>query len=408
MNGQAQILVVDDEEPMRYFLKTTLEGEGYRVLTAASGEEALKKLEEASFDLAVVDLKMPGSIDGVQLMKEAGRIAPETAIIVLTAYASLESAIEAVRQGAFDYITKPIEIDPLCLAVEKALEKKQAEDEIRRRNEQLAFLNEVGRTITSTLNLEQILALLVEKVNEVIGVEAGSISLLDEESSELVIRFTMGGGAEKVKGLRLQIGQGIAGWVAEKGQPLLVPDVSQDPRFYPGVDRISGFVTRSILCVPLKTKNRPLGVMEVINKKGEHPFDQSDLELLDSLAAFAAVAMENAWLYQGQKEVAEELAAKNRELIEARDKLIKAERLAVIGQISASIRHEINNPLTTILGNACWLLQFTEELPEETYKMLKTIEENALRIRDILRKLEDIKDDRITGYLDGIEMIDLG
>ena len=580
LRRQARILVVDDEESMRYLLETALEDEGYMVSTASGGQEALEALEFEPFDLALIDLRMPGKIDGLQLMKEARRLAPEVVIIILTAYASLESAIEAVRQGAFDYIIKPVELAQLSLAVKRALQKKEAEEEIRRllisekrarqladslaevsrlinsildldkvlemileqverfvpydsasiwlisdrtatvaaargfsgmegvigarlfldegtlnyhvllskrpfivedvrqaegwqddvpgcervrawmgvplivrdevigmltldkyepgfyrqedaelalafanqvataienarlygniqvRVRELTLLSEVGRTVTSTLDLECILALFMENVTKGLEVEAASIALLDEEMGELVFTVAAGGGAAEVKKLRLKMGQGVAGWVAQEGRPLIVPDVQKDSRFYPGVDQITGFTTRSILCAPLKSRDRVLGVIEAMNKIGGS-FDGNDLRLLESLAAFVIIAIENARLYQEQKEAASQLAIKNKELLETRDRLIKAERLAAIGQIGVTISHEINNPLTAVLGNADWLLTTQKELPPQVREALRDIYKGSIRIRDIIKKLQDIKEDRIVKYMEGIEMIEL-
>ncbi|MDY7040785.1 MAG: PAS domain S-box protein [Chloroflexota bacterium] len=164
-------------------------------------------------------------------------------------------------------------------------------------NLDLLFLNEVSQAVTSTLDLNEVLTKLMARINDVLGMEAASILLVDESSRDLVFATAAGGGAEQVKGLRLQPGQGIAGWVAQEGQTLLVPDVSEDPRFYPQVDRQSGFVTRSVLCVPLKVKGRVVGVIEALNK-AEGTFTARDRRLLEAMAPTAAIAIENARLYQ--------------------------------------------------------------------------------------------------------------
>ena len=114
-----------------------------------------------------------------------------------------------------------------------------------------------------------------------------------------------GRGSDFVRHKRLALGQGIIGWTIERGEPALVPDVSQDARFFGGFDTASGFTTRSILCVPLHSKGHIIGAIEVINK-GNNPFDGSDLRILSLLAAPAAVAIENARLHaQVQQEIAE-------------------------------------------------------------------------------------------------------
>lgn len=125
------ILVVDDERALRYFLKRLLEREGYEVVTAASGEQALGELQARAFDLALVDLKMEG-LDGLEVTSAIKKRSPETAVIVLTAFGSLESAVQALRQGAHDYITKPFDSKEVIASVKEGLDKKERQARQRR------------------------------------------------------------------------------------------------------------------------------------------------------------------------------------------------------------------------------------------------------------------------------------
>lgn len=122
----AHILIVDDEDTLRYFLRRTLEDEGYRVSTAANGQLALELLARETFDLALVDLRMAG-VDGLEVMRQFRQQSPETQIIILTAYASVPSAVEALRHGAHDYLTKPFETAELLVSVADGLARRRAE-----------------------------------------------------------------------------------------------------------------------------------------------------------------------------------------------------------------------------------------------------------------------------------------
>jgi type IV pilus assembly protein PilB len=126
--------------------------------------------------------------------------------------------------------------------------------------------------------------------------EASSLMLIDEATGELVFEVTEGG-KEEVKEIRLKPGEGIAGWVAEHGEPLLVPDVTKDERFTVKVDEKSGFSTKSILAAPLKTKKKVIGVIEAINKIGRESFAEEEIEFFMLLANQIALAIENAKLY---------------------------------------------------------------------------------------------------------------
>ena len=119
----ARILVTDDEESMRYYLKRSLKRRGYRVEAAEDGEKALELEEARPFDVVVLDLKMPG-MDGLEVLRRVRKLDPEVMVILMTAYGTIRSAVEAMRNGAFDYITKPFEIEELEILVERALEQR--------------------------------------------------------------------------------------------------------------------------------------------------------------------------------------------------------------------------------------------------------------------------------------------
>ena len=118
------ILIVDDEDTLRHFLRLALEDEGYRVSEAADGQSALDLLERETFDLALVDLRMAG-VDGLEVMRQFRQRSPETQIIILTAYASVPSAVEALRHGAHDYLTKPFKTDELLASVADGLARRR-------------------------------------------------------------------------------------------------------------------------------------------------------------------------------------------------------------------------------------------------------------------------------------------
>jgi DNA-binding response OmpR family regulator len=137
LSEKARILVVDDEQFIRFLLSEELTQEGYAVSTAASGEEALAMLQKATFDLMLLDLKMPG-MDGIEVMRAARHIAPETIVIMLTAHATLDSAVEALRYGGHDYLLKPSSAEDILSSVEKGLAKRQ------RRQQQKDLIQRMG------------------------------------------------------------------------------------------------------------------------------------------------------------------------------------------------------------------------------------------------------------------------
>ncbi|MBI5809954.1 MAG: sensor domain-containing diguanylate cyclase [Deltaproteobacteria bacterium] len=159
---------------------------------------------------------------------------------------------------------------------------------------QLATFNEIGKALTSSLDLKEILNIVMDKISVLLRPKNWSLMLLDTETSELRFEIAIGPGSEKIKDLRLKLGEGVAGWVAKEKQPLLVPDVSKDPRFSKKADKVSKFKTQSIICVPLAARNKCLGVIELINKVEENGFGEEDLRILTTLADYTAIAIENA------------------------------------------------------------------------------------------------------------------
>ncbi|MDD5491412.1 MAG: ATP-binding protein [bacterium] len=173
----------------------------------------------------------------------------------------------------------------------------------------LAQLLEINKILNSTLDLGELLTIIVEQSAVVAKAEAGSLMLLDPLTNELVFDIALGEKGEQVKQIRLKVGEGIAGWVAQERKALIVNDVEKDPRWSSRADTKSNFKTRSMMCVPLIYKDKISGVMEVINKKDNGIFGAEDQQILEALAAQAAVAIENARLFQEVREKKEEIEA---------------------------------------------------------------------------------------------------
>jgi two-component system NtrC family sensor kinase len=269
----------------------------------------------------------------------------------------------------------------LASQVAIAIENSRVHAATRERTGQLAALNEVGRVVISTLDLDEVLRLAMQSINQIIEAEAGSLLLLDETTSELVFRMSLHGGLRQEAPLTLQIGQGIAGWVVKEGQPLLVPDVSADPRHLKEAAQKFGLECRSILCVPLVIRDHVIGAIELINKR-DGEFTGEDLELLNSMAATVAIALENARLYT-------ELAEFARELENSQAQLVKAEKLAATGRLAASLAHEINNPLQAI-QNCLHLVTQRRSLDDGKRQVyLSMAQEEVQRLIDLVQRMLD-------------------
>ncbi len=185
-----------------------------------------------------------------------------------------------------------------------AIANAQLLQQLQQRVGELAFLPQTGQALTASLELEDVLRSLLSKVQEHFNVEAVSVALVEEGTDELVFRFATGAAAEEIIGVRLKVGQGIAGWVAQTGLALMVPSVRQDARWYPGVDERTGFRTRAIVAVPIRIGTEILGVLEAINPP-DGGMSEEDLKLLTSVAALAASAIQNARHFRRAREAEE-------------------------------------------------------------------------------------------------------
>lgn len=235
---------------------------------------------------------------------------------------------------------------------------------------------------------------------QVMGAKASSLMLLEKESGELIFRTTWGG-KEKIKELRLKVGEGIAGRVAKTGKPLLIKDVKRNPRFSSRFDQTTGFKTKSILCVPLKIKDRIIGVVEVLNKI-EGSFSKEDMRVFSALASQAAVAIDNARLYtelealffsiikslstaidakdpytEGHSERVSDYAVETAEGLDLGEEEIKRVKLA-------GLLHDIGK-----IGIDDRILRKTKELTEEEYNQIKN---HPTYGADILRPIKKLKE----------------
>jgi signal transduction histidine kinase len=239
--------------------------------------------------------------------------------------------------------------------------------------------------INSSLEIETVLDHAMKFSEEFINAEASSIFELDDEKEELFTRVARGEKKDSIKNVRLKLGEGIAGWVAMTGSPMVVQDTDNEKRFSNKYDRMSGFKTKSLICVPLVLRNKPIGAIQVLNKKNGEPFTEADLEILISLSQQIAVAMENAKLYHRLQEKFELTA---QELKATQEKLLRSERLAAMGNLVNGIAHEIRNPIMTIGGFA---LRIKESACEDNglQKYTDIILSEIRRLENLVKKVNE-------------------
>jgi two-component system NtrC family sensor kinase len=381
-----RILIVEDDVGMVELIREVLSTYRCQTLAVRSGEDALALLhreaaEGREIDLVLLDIMMP-EMDGYEVI---GRIKAEPllrniSIIMTTALNSVNDKTLGLGMGADDYVTKPFDPQELLARIDTAMRIRRSEQALRRRNQELAALIEINRMVTSSLDLDEVLEATIQGIQEILQVEASSLILADEEEDKLVIRTSFSPEQGWIAGRTIQPGEGIMGYVVQSGQPKLVNNVERDPHFSAEVDEEAGLTSRTVLCVPLRIRDRVIGAIELINRL-DGVFTEQDLELLQAMAASVAVAVENANLYG-------ELADFAKELERSQAQLVQAEKMAAIGRLAASIAHEINNPLQAI-HNSLHLSLHESLAGDKRLHYLAMAQAEAQRLIEIVQRMLD-------------------
>ncbi len=404
MNDKPRVLIIYDDEPTRTSLALIFDKNGYEAEGIGTGREALEKVEESFFSIALVDGDLP-DMEGVELLISLKERHPDMAVFLVASQPSAETAVRALNEGASAFITKPLNVEDVLTKMSEVLEQqrvvmkgrrlveaanhelaelKWAEQTLQQRNRELAMLNRASQALASTLDLDQVLVSVLEEVRRLLGIVACSIWLTDPETGELVCRQSAGPESEVVRGFRLAPGQGLAGWVAQTGESLVVADTHTDTRYFKGVDMQTGLMLRSILSVPLRGKRGVIGVLQVTDTETDR-FDETHLALVEPLTASAAVAINNAELVEALRRRTAELEARNEEL----------------DAFAHTAAHDLKGPLGYIVGFAKVLAQDYATMPEDQlHRYLQTIARSGSKMGDIIdallllasaHKLEDVE-----------------
>ncbi len=381
-----RILVVDDEEIIRQLLVRTFGENGYHVEAIEDAEAVLKRIKEGSFNLLIIDLKMP-KVGGMDVLKEMKNVNPYIEVIIITGYPTIELAVEAVKIGAFDFICKPFDLEQMKTTVSRCLEKQKFAINHVKLGE-LTTLFEISKTININTDIESLLARILDSALEIVKAKKGSILLLDENTGELTVRATRGLNEEVINNTRILLGEGIAGRVVKEGKPVLVSGAEQ----VPGLGNGSRYETNSFLSIPLVSKyldsqGNALGVINITDKISQENFTEREQALLSVLAGQAAVAIENAKLYIELQRKIEDLKQTINKLNDTQTQLIQSEKLAALGRFATGVAHEVKNPLGIILSGMEFLELKLSNVESEIKTAMHKIEEATLRANVIVQNL---------------------
>lgn len=244
---------------------------------------------------------------------------------------------------------------------------------LERRNRNLHRVNQVSQQLTSLLDAGSVIAQLLQAAAEIIGAPVASFWTWEDESRQhLVCRGTFPVEAvEELRAYRLPVGQGVAGWVVGHKISAVTDNAYADRRFNSEVDRQTGFMTQSMLAVPLILRDEVIGVAEILNKQRAH-FDDEDLAMVETLAAAAAIALENANLVASLREKSEQLQAQNAE----------------IDAFAHTVAHDLKSPLSAILGYSDFLMAIDYGLDtQELARVCAVVARSATKMNSIIQEI---------------------
>ena len=288
--GNYYALCVDDDQAVLNQLEIQLEDhfEGFCEFEyAESAEETLTiyhelVAQEERVWLVITDQVLSG-MTGDALLAKIHELDPRVINVLLTGQAGVADTVRAINHAGLNYyIEKPWTKDDLLLVLDK----------LKFQYELTTILNEVNLRFAASIDLDETLNTVFYNILNIIQAEAGSIFLVDPDKNVLVCKICQG--PKNIQGVRVPIGTGIVGHVVKTRQIDVTTDVKHDRRHNPQIDERSGFVTKSMISVPLISKDEAIGVIQVINKKGGKMFARDDIHLLQSLSNGAALALQNA------------------------------------------------------------------------------------------------------------------
>lgn len=357
-----EILIIDDSKQICAMLAEYVLPElGYASAIANTGRQGLNRLRQRLPDLILLDLQLP-DISGLDLLRLIAQEGYDVPVILMTAHGSEAIAVEAFRLGARNYLIKPFSETEAQAVIDQALrerrlsrEKDQLTRHLRQRVQELTVLYSIGKSVSSLLDLEELLVRIVEAGVYITRAEEGFLLLRDQNANELYLRAAKNLGEQRAQKLRMPIDDSLAGQVIRTGKPIRLDKMGADAH----LKIVTGFLVRAILQVPLLVGNQVIGVLAVDNQQSERTFSENDQYLLSALADYAAIAIDNARLYQQVKRSEQsyrDLFANANDLIFTLDRDLKIQSINKVGpEITGYAEAElIGRPLRELSFADAW------------------------------------------------------
>ncbi|HEX7529538.1 MAG TPA: response regulator, partial [Pyrinomonadaceae bacterium] len=287
-----KILVVDDEVELKNILVEALASRGYETAGSTSGEEALAALRGEAFDVLLTDLMMP-EMDGITLVKESLLIDPHIVCMVMTGQGTIQTAVDAMKEGAFDYVLKPFRLQTVLPVLTRAMNTRHMRLENLHLRDTVAIY-ELAQTIAFTLDPQVVISKLADAALQQTNADEVSVLLPTSDGSELYVAAVRGEKRQHLLGERVPLEESISSWVMHERTPLILDGEVNDERFRAMWPRPE---IRSAISVPLQVANKLVGTININALNRARPFTPGQMKALTILASTAAAALESASLY---------------------------------------------------------------------------------------------------------------
>jgi DNA-binding response OmpR family regulator len=354
-----RVLVVDDEESIRFVLQSLLEESGYTVATAASGVEARRQVGEYGPDVVLLDIVLPDA-NGLDLLCMIKEKDPDIEVLMMTSHASLETSLRAIRQGAYDYLLKPFEdLESVELILHRAMEKRRLIvnnrkllDEQARRNDELsaviARLSSMigaGRAMASLRKLSDLLEFVIGRVALEMDVERATLLLPENDGGVLRVAASRGLSDAERDAAPIKLGEGVIGKVAQTRESQIFTfdescgsgEAKAHSAWEPAIGRTFA------LAVPITWRDEVMGVITVSHRRSFVPFDEQDVSYLSGLAGQAAAAIESTRRH-------EQFGQANAALTEVKDQMERVAGSEPVAPAAAGTSRSVGESLTAVLS----------------------------------------------------------
>lgn len=393
MSGEFILIIDDSREIVKHLSETVLPSFGYHTLHAYDGQSGLESIRENEPDLVMLDFNLP-QMTGLDVLQQMAQESLKTPVVLMTGYGSELSAIEAFRLGAKDYLIKPFTVDEIVETIDRALvetrllhDKAELAEEIRRlkvemsrQNNEMRTLSNIGKAITSLLSVDEVLQRVLEAANYLTNAEESTIWLPDDEGNYLRPYDRQTSLQSEGKNHAVSVANSLPGQVMQSGRPLRQSNMSGE-----GIKIKSGCFAHAVLHVPLQLRGISLGVLGVSNRSAYRAFSKQDEFLLSFLADYAAIALENARVFQAADQALTARLEELNTLIHITQTITASLDLDEVIHLTIQQVHDSWN----IEASSLWLL-------EEETQMLRVLTNVGTAV-DELEKLELNLDQGIVG-----------